>query len=267
MQPENNVAQVQDQGQQVPSLTEQAKDSPQVQNITQQTQEPQPDIKSEENKKNWAEFRATREAERKAREEAERRAHEKAAEAEALKAALEAALKPIQNQYQQQPQFQQQDLYGYGQQQPQESDDARIQRKVEEALQKRYALEEQKRKEREALEMPQKLQSTYNDFNKVCTPENLDYLEYHHPEIARGYALAPESFDKWAGIYQAIKKHIPNNNNNRDAIRANQNLSKPQSLSRPGAASGGHAMPEAHLTEERKAANYARMQAIMNQVD
>lgn len=265
MNPETNVTQepVKEQQQAQGTLAAQAQDSPQVQVMNQQ-KEDAPDIKTEENKKNWNEFRAAREAERKAREDAERRVREKAAEAEALKAALEAALRPTHNQQQYYPP---QDIYG-NPQQPEESDDARIQRKVEEALAKRYALEEQQRREREAREMPQRLQASYPDFNKVCTQENLDYFEFHHPEIARGYALAPESEAKWAGIYAAVKKYVPNTMNaQRDANRVEQNLNKPQSLSKTGAAVGGHAMPAAELTEQRKAENWKRMQKILNSVE
>lgn len=263
MQPEANVSQEQPKDQAKPEtgqLAQQVNQSTQVQIMG---VESSPDIKSEENKTNWAQFRAAREAERKAKIEAEKRAAEKAAEAEALKAALEAALKPSQ------PYYQPQQFDQYGQpQQSQESQDEIINRKVEEALAKRYALEEQQRKAREAAEMPQRLNSAYPDFHKVCTQENLDYFEFHHPEIARGYALAPDSEAKWAGIYQAIKKYVPNNQQAyADAARVNQNLSKPQSLSKTGAATGGHAMPEARLTEERKAANWQRMQEIMNQID
>ena len=104
------------------------------------------------------------------------------------------------------------------------------------------------------------LTSEYKDFNQVCSTENLDYLDYHYPEVARAFKHAPDGFDKWSDIYKAVKRFVPNIDSRKDARKAENNFNKPQSGSsqnitqnQPG--SGAHI-----LTEDRKKANWERMQ-------
>lgn len=221
---------------------------------TQQTKEESPPIKSEENKKNWAEFRAQREIERKAKEEADRRAEQKAAEAEALRQALEALTnKPANNHQINQPYPQ--DI--------EESEEEKIERKVQEAIKREREKFEKERKEREHQETPLKLRQHFSDFDKVCTTENLDYLEYHYPEVAAPYAQLPDSYEKWAAVYKAVKRFVPNPDSHKDAQKIEKNLSKPASISAPGVAQGGTALSSSMLSEERKAANWQRMQRAM----
>ncbi len=218
-----------------------------------QTNEPSPEIKSEENKANWKHFREQRENERKAREYAEKAAAEERARAEALKAALEAVTNKPNNQYNA-PQYAD-DIA--------ETEEQRIDRRVEAAIKQREAEAERKRLERERQETPEKLQSTYKDFNKVCTAENLDYLEYHYPEVAKPFAYMPEGFDKWASIYQAVKRFVPTTDAKHDIAKAEKNLQKPGSISSAGNTQGGNAMPGARLDEQKKAENWQRMQRLL----
>lgn len=209
--------------------------------------EPAPVIKSEENQANWKAFREQREAERKAREEAVRIAAQKSAEAEALRQALEAVVnKP-----------------GHIDQEIEETEDQRIERRVNQIIQERETKAEKERQEREQREFPQKLISAHPDFQKVCTTENLDYFDYHYPELAAPFKAMPESFEKWSAIYKAVKRFIPNVDSKQDQSKVEKNLSKPGSISAPGVAHGGNAMPSARLDEARKQANWERMQRVM----
>jgi hypothetical protein len=207
---------------------------------------------------NWRKFREQREVERKQKEAAEKRAQEKEAEAQALKAAMDALLnkqtqRPAQN-----------DTYYDNQNDSQFelSDDDKIQRKVEEAIAKKEAEYERTRKEREAKEYPQRLLSEYRDFNEVCSAENLDYLEFHHPEIASAFKYAPDGYDKWANIYKVTKKLIPNAGSLRETKKAEINFQKPQSMAVPGSTPTGDTAP-IYLDDKKRADNWARMQRVM----
>lgn len=233
---------------------------PEVKIEQQQTQQPivqtqiptetSPPIKSEENQANWKAFREQRENERKAREAADKLAQQKAAEAEALRAALEALTnKPV-------PRYQQQEEH-------EESEDERIDKRVKQIIAERETQAEQTRQQREQQEFPQRLTNTYSDFNKVCSSENLDYLEYHYPEVAAPFKHLPDGFDKWAGIYKAVKRFVPNTDAKHDSKKAEQNLQKPGSASSPAITSGGNAIGAPRLDEARKQANWERMQRLL----
>ena len=221
----------------------------QVQNTP--AQESAPVIKTEENQANWKAFREQRESERKARLEADKIAQQKAEEAAALRAALEAITnKPMQQAQQQY-------------EQPEETEDSRIERRVREIIAEREQKYEQERMQREQAEYPEKLRTVYSDFNKVCSSENLDYLEYHYPELAVPFKHMPEGFEKWASIYKAVKKFVPNTDSKVEANKAERNLQKPGSLSSTGNAQGGNAMPGSRLDDAKKAANWERMQKLI----
>lgn len=217
-------------------------------------QEPAPEIKTEENKANWKAFREQRESERKAREDSERRASEKAAEAQALRAALEAITNKPSNNRQ---------MNEYDSQDTSETEEQRIDRRVETLLREREERAEKERKLREQQEFPQKLKQTYGDFDKVCTTENLDYLEYHYPEVAMPFSHLPDGYDKWQAIYKAVKRFVPNTDSRQDSLKAERNLQKPASISSPGNTQGGNAMPSAKLDAARKAANWERMERTL----
>lgn len=205
---------------------------------------------SEVQQMNWKKFREDREAERKAREEADRRAAEKSAEAEALKAAMEALLNKNQPR--------QQEIHDDYQD---ESDDQKIEKQVNKILADREKLYEQQRAQREAQEMPQRLSQTYTDFEKICTTENLDYLEYHYPEVAAAFKHAPDSFDKWSNIYKAVKRFVPNTSQ-KEQRKAESNFNKPQAMAVAGSTQTSDEAPRM-LDEKRRADNWARMQRVM----
>ncbi len=201
----------------------------------------------------WDKFRQARAQERKQAEEISRQAEKSAAEAAALKAALDSVLnKPTNSSISQQ----------YDQNE--ETEDQRIEKRVNEALAKREAEHEKKRMQREQEEFPQRLTSTFNDFNQVCNTENLDYLEYHYPEVASAFRHVPEGFDKWAAVYKAVKRFVPNTDTKNDQAKAEKNFNKPQSISSPAVSQGGvqGAVPT-RLEDDRKAANWARMQKAL----
>lgn len=220
--------------------------------------EASPPIKTEENQANWKAFREQREADRKAREEAnkareaaEKATAQKAAEAEALRAALEALANK--------PSHSNQTNYDTD-----ESEEQKIARVVRQEVEKDRQREREERAKREKEELPDNLAKTYADFYQVCSSENMDYLEFHHPEIAIGYKHMPESMEKWTNLYKAVKKYVPNTNSKKDVAKADRNLQKPQSLSAPGmSAHGTQVGPPRVLDEATRAANWNRMQKAL----
>lgn len=203
---------------------------------------------------NWRAFREARKKDRADREAAERRAAEKEAEATALKAAMEAAFSKGGNM---QPQNNNQN-YGYAEE---ETTDKLIEKKVQAAL---AARDEQYRREsaqREAQEYPSRLNQTYADFNQTISQENLDYLDYHYPEVSRPLQRLHDGYDKWSDIYHAVKKFVPNISQvKKDAAKADNNMLKPKSISSAGIIQPQEVKSSHILSEERKAANWERME-------
>jgi hypothetical protein len=203
---------------------------------------------------NWKKFREDRALERKQKEEAVKIAREKEKEAAALKEAMETILNK------QSPNSEDQNSN-----QNEMTEDQRIQIKVDQALALRERQYEAERNKRDAESLPQKLSSTHRDFNQVCTPENLDYLEYHYPEIARAFRNTADNFEKWSDIYSAIKRFVPNSQSSEDEKKIEKNLAKPKSMVVPGTTQTGDSAP-VMLDEKRKAENWARMQRLRKTV-
>lgn len=213
-------------------------------NASQQEAPPQP-ISETKEQINWRKFREAREAERKQNEILKRESDKKAEEIAALKAALEAVTS--QNNIVKEEE---------------ETDDHRLNKRIEEILLNKEKQIEEQRRIREQQELPVKLQSTYQDFNQVCKEENLDYLEYHYPEVAEAFKKLPDSFEKWAGIYKAIKRFIPNPDTKKEEKKIERNAAKPQSMSVAGLTQTNDTAPH-YLDEKRKADNWARMQRTL----
>lgn len=201
------------------------------------------------NSKDWERFREARAQERKRAEEIAIQAQKSAQEAAALRAALEASLNKPQA-----------PTYGYDQQE--ETQEQIIERKVQEHIQKHTQESERQRIERERNEYPQRLAKDHTDFNQVCSADNIDYLEFHYPEIAIGFKHMPDGYDKWSSIYKAVKKFVPNTQSGDAMKKAERNLQKPQSVSSPSVSSPGQSLPVV-LDDARKAANYERMQKVL----
>lgn len=197
---------------------------------------------------NWKNFREAREKERKEKEDAVRIAKQKEEEALALKNAMEALLSQKNANSQEQ---------SYD-----ESDDQRIKKAVQEALAESDQRRELERQQREQQEYPQRLNQAYSDFNEVCTAENLDYLEYHYPEVATGLKYIPEGFEKWSSIYKAVKKFIPNADSKKEQKMAERNMNKPQSIS-AGANTQSTDMSPMKLDDQRRQDNWKRMQKTL----
>lgn len=212
---------------------------------------------------NWKAFREARKRDRAEKEAAERRAAEKEAEIAALKAAMEVAFSkssPTPQAYQQ--------YYGINQTTEEETEEQRIERKLNELIAKREREQQKEREERERREFPQKLARDLPDFNLICSQENLDYLDFHYPEISRPLQRLQEGYEKWHDIYHAVKKLIPNHSNARkDAIKAEINSNKPKSISSNMVTPSGSVVKDSvHEVEMRRAENWARMQRIMKGV-
>ena len=198
---------------------------------------------------NWRAFREARKQDKALRDAAEKLAHEEKARAEAFKAALEAVTNKPNTQQQYSNDYQQE-----------ETEDERIEKKVKAAIAKQKAEYEAQQRDRERQEYPQRLQQTFSDFNQTISQDNLDYLEYHFPEVARPLQRGEDNFEKWADIYKAVKRFVPNTNHKKDAQKAENNFNKPKSISSTSVSPGGEAMPPHRIDEARKAANWERMQ-------
>lgn len=213
-------------------------------------EEDSPPIKSEENQANWRAFRERRDLERKAMEEAQKRADQKSAEAEALKAAMEALVNRGT------PNNQANDTMSFDNDQEQE---AKIERKIQEALRKDREQYRKEQQEREVQEAPRRLLEIHPDFNQVVTTENCDYIDYHYPELAAPFKHMPEGIEKWSAMYKTVKRFVPNTDSKKDMARVERNMSKPGSVSSTAAAQTTG--PGTHmLTEERRKSNWERMQ-------
>lgn len=203
---------------------------------------------------NWKKFKEARQLEREQAAIIAKKAQEKEAEAIALKAALESVLN--KNQPQDNSSF---SNNGFDE----ETEDQRIEKKLNALLAQREAQSERLRKEQEQRSYPERLRQVHSDIDQICSSANLDYLEYHHPELARSLGSREDGFDKWNDIYNAVKRYIPNLDSRKDQMKAENNFKKPQSLSSPGVTQGGNAMPAAKLDEKRKSENWARMQRVL----
>jgi len=203
----------------------------------------------DQEKINWRKFRDQRDIDRKKAEESAIKLAEKEKEAAALKSAMESLLNRQANQSQ--------DPY-------EEEDD--IQKRVDKAMQTERAKYDQEQKEREQTEYPIRLTQTHSDFNDVCSTENLDYLEYHHPEISRAFASAPDSFQKWSDVYKTVKKLVPNSNSRKDEKRANENFTRPQSMSVGGVTQTSDHAPHM-LNDSKRQANWARMNRVIKGIN
>lgn len=196
---------------------------------------------------NWKHFREQREKDRKQREEIEARAKQKEEEASALKLAMEALLTKAPSREQEQYE---------------ETEDDRIQKRIDAALAAREKQYIEERNKKEAQEFPQRLSANYKDFNQVCSTDNIDYMEYHYPEIYTAYKYMPDGYEKWESVYKAIKKLIPNAISKKDEAKADRNMSKPQSMASPNKTQIGDSAPVI-LDEARRKDNWSRMQRIM----
>lgn len=215
---------------------------------------------------NWKAFREARKKDRAEKEAAERRAAEKEQEVAALKAAMDAAFSaksaPSPQAYQQ--------YYGMNQgyDQSEETEEQKIERKVNELLSKKEEQYRKQQAEEEQRSYPNRLMKDFPDFGQVCSQENLDYLDFHYPEISRPLQRLGEGYDKWHDTYHAVKKLIPNHSNARkEAAKAEVNNMKPRSISSTGPSPTGEKVREGWQdTEARRAENWARMQRTMKGV-
>jgi hypothetical protein len=205
---------------------------------------------------NWKAFREARKKDRIEKEEAQRKAMEKQAEIDALKAAMEAAF--AKNQV---PQPHSDGFAGNGEE---ETEDERIEKKVKAEIERRENERRQQQRQREEAEYPQRLRRDFPDFDQVIGSHNLDYLEYHYPEVVNPLKRLSDGYEKWSDVYKAIKKFVPNNSmEQKDLKKSEQNLAKPKSMSTTSITPSGQPEQGSRLSDERKSANWERMQKML----
>lgn len=210
---------------------------------------------------NFRAFREGRKQDRIAREAAERKAAEKEAEAQAMKAAMEAAFPQSGNSSHHNNSYQQNGSY------EEETEDQRLEKKVQVILAQREEQARVAQHQREIQEFPHRLRQMYPDFDQVVAPENLDYLDYHYQEVAEALSAQPDGFDKWSRIYKNVKKLVPNSTTaKKESARADSNFSKPRSISTNSITQPGDGGGIPRLTEEKRAANWERMQKTLKSV-
>ena len=204
--------------------------------------------------KNWKKFKEARAEERKQLEESRKHAAQKTAEAEALKAAMDAILNKNQV-----PQQQLRNDYD----QEEETEEQRIEKHVKRALDNQRIAHEKQRVEEEKKSFPTRLANDFRDFDQVCSSSNLDYLDYHYPEVAEPFSNMPDGYEKWKAIYKAVKRFVPNTDSKKEANRADSNMKKPQSMSAPALTQAGDVQSSHKLDQKRKEENWARMQRTL----
>lgn len=231
-------------------------------NLSQQKKENQP-ISNESNPQevsedpNWKAFREARKRDRAEKEEAERKAMEKEKEVEALKAAMEAAFSKSTIQSPQSYYSQNESI--------EETEDEKIEKKVNQILAAKEEQLRREREQRERAEYPQKLMRDFPDINQVCSQENLDYLDYHYPELSRPLQRLSDGYDKWSDIYHAVKKFIPSYATaKKESIKAEMNNQKPKSISSTSLSQSGESSNQTWQDiEKRRAANWERMNRLI----
>lgn len=238
-----------------------------VENKTFANQQPEKNETETVEEINWRKFRQEREKERKEKEEESRKRKELEAQNIAMREAMDAILNRPNS----------------SNEKPQSEDDVQLgewasgeevkkyvnkkistdlAKEISNIIEKKERENEQKKILEEQARLPKKLKEEFSDFDEVCNTENLDYLEYHHPEVARSLTRLPDNFDKWSDAYKAIKRYVPNVNSNKDKQRAEKNALKPKSASTQGITESKDQAPK-YLTEERKKQNYERMMRQM----
>lgn len=232
---------------------------------------PQAEKKVEETQDqiNWRKFRESREKERiekeKELEEERKKASSAQEQAKAFKEALDAVMNKEQTPSPAQ-QSQESDMDFNSLDMPTGKEIASFtQKSINEGIQKgleKY-IAEQKRvsQEKDQQQLPKKLRDSHDNFDKICSQENLDYLEYHYPEVAVPYSQMPDSYSKWSNIYKAIKKFVPNTDVKADKQKMEKNLNSPQSISAVGSQAEAATSKGVHQTKKEQ--NWARMQKIM----
>lgn len=139
--------------------------------------------------------------------------------------------------------------------------EASLQNKLDALLDQRERVREERKRQEEQKNFPTKLRVEHRDFDDVCSDENLLYLEYHHPELAKSLEDLPEGFDKWSRIYKSVKRYVPNQDTTKSQAKIESNLSKPKSGSSVGAVST-ESNPKM-LDEATKRSNWERMQKAL----
>lgn len=218
---------------------------------------------------NWRKFREARERDRQQKEAAERAAKEKEDQVAALTAAVDRMMsqkggdrltateqQKILDDLSEDTFATGGEIKGYM--------EKNLPKVVEQILRKQEEQRQEEQRKREVQEMPRMLRQEHPDFDNVVNQENLDYLDYHYPEIAGALSALPESKDKWSSVYKAVSKLVPSNGNNA-AKRIDQNTQKPQAMAGSGSQVSTGAGPVGRMSEEQKRANYQRLLDLARQ--
>ena len=138
---------------------------------------------------------------------------------------------------------------------------AEVDRIIEKREKERRDNDEKDRFQKESIEIKNQMP----DLLEVCNQENLAYLEYYFPEIAKPLAMMPNSFEKTRLAYQAVKKHVKMATKDKEKIE--KNLSKPKSVHSAMSNESQNEESSAVMSDKRKNETWQKMQRLMSGED
>lgn len=110
------------------------------------------------------------------------------------------------------------------------------------------------------LSVESRIKSTYSDFDRIVTMENIEKLKSQYPELAASVDATPDLYSKAVAAYTLIQKFGLNESDPymQDKIKAQANAAKPRPLASVSPQQGGSPMEKANafatgLTPELKA--------------
>lgn len=141
----------------------------------------------------------------------------------------------------------------------------KYQKKLEE-LEKKYAGYEQKNQE---MAIENRIKYSYPDFDKVVSPENIEYLRENEPELAQTLNSSSDLYSKAVSAYKLIKKLgiYRDDNFQQERSTAQRNAAKPKSSATISPQQGESPLSNANafangLTKDLKNKLWAEMNEI-----
>ena len=221
-------------------------------NHTQDEQKPEDD-----KEKNWKAFLEKRkedqralEAERKRNQELQAERDRRTKELEEMKLAFQAVVDKKEPEYSYDQDVDQNKLI-----------EEKVNQIISKREQERSAREEEQRRAREIQEIKEKMP----DIEQVLSPDNLAYLEFYHPKMARLIAKMPEGLDKIKETYEAVKEFVKMPTKEKEKI--DKNLGKPKSVHSSVSNESQKEESSGVLSDKRRMETWQKMQRLISGED
>lgn len=221
-------------------------------NHTQDEQKPEDD-----KEKNWKAFLEKRkedqralEAERKRNQELQAERDRRTKELEEMKLAFQAVVDKKEPEYSYDQDVDQNKLI-----------EEKVNQIISKREQERLAREEEQRRAREIQEIKEKMP----DIEQVLSPDNLAYLEFYHPKMARLIAKMPEGLDKIKETYEAVKEFVKMPTKEKEKI--DKNLGKPKSVHSSVSNESQKEESSGVLSDKRRMETWQKMQRLISGED